>query len=218
MSDAVEGSNRAQRRAALTRLSLLRAGREALVANGFASVTIADITNRADVALGSFYNHFDNREAMVHAVLAEARCSQVKFRSAIDAELGSDGYGPIVGVMVSFIHRAALDPEFADLCHAALIAGYWPDPDQSEVLVAAVRQAAAVSGEELVVPYAAAMFKWLIGAMIAPEIRNEILDLDGSVREIVTMGLRMIGATPEAVDHWVARARAVHVDLSIIDD
>ncbi len=218
MTDADGGSNRAQRRAAMTRLSLLRAGREALAANGFAAVTIADITNRADVALGSFYNHFDNREAMVHAVLDEARRSQQLFRAAIDDELGSDGYGPIVGVLVSFIHRAALDPEFADLCYAALIAGYWPDPGQREILQEAVAQAAAEGGTELVVPYAAAMFKWLIGAMIAPEIRNEILDLEAAVREVVTMGLRMIGASPENVSLWADKAASVSVDLSIIDD
>jgi len=51
-----------ERRRARTRQSLLDAGMLAIGELGIDRLTISSITERADVALGSFYNHFDNRE------------------------------------------------------------------------------------------------------------------------------------------------------------
>jgi len=51
-----------ERRRAKTRQSLLDAGMWAIGELGIERLTISSITERADVALGSFYNHFDNRE------------------------------------------------------------------------------------------------------------------------------------------------------------
>lgn len=185
--------------------------------NGFANVTIAEITGRADVALGSFYNHFDNREAMVHAVLAESKRTQQIVRAHVDEQLGGEGYGPIVGILVSFVHRAAIDPEFADLCRAALLAGYWPDPEQSVVLTEAVRSAAEAADTEVIVPYASAAIKWLVAAMIDPDLRAHAADLGSAVEHVVAMGLRLIGASPADVELWSRRALETPIDLSILD-
>jgi AcrR family transcriptional regulator len=62
-------------RPARTRQALLKAGHELIVEKGVAGLRIAEITERADVALGSFYNHFATKEDLVEAVVANALAS-----------------------------------------------------------------------------------------------------------------------------------------------
>lgn len=60
-------------RAARTREALIRAGRELFAARPVDAVAIDDIVQAAEVAKGSFYNHFPDREALVKAVVYEIR-------------------------------------------------------------------------------------------------------------------------------------------------
>jgi len=60
-------------RAARTREALIRAGRELFAERAVDAVAIDDIVQAADVAKGSFYNHFADREALVRAVTQEIR-------------------------------------------------------------------------------------------------------------------------------------------------
>jgi AcrR family transcriptional regulator len=58
-----------QRRRAMTRARLLRAA-QLLISSG-ASATVADIAAQGDVALASFYSHFDSKEALFAELLEE---------------------------------------------------------------------------------------------------------------------------------------------------
>jgi AcrR family transcriptional regulator len=60
-------------RAARTREALIQAGRRLFAERPVDAVAIDDIVQAADVAKGSFYNHFPDREALVRAVIAEIR-------------------------------------------------------------------------------------------------------------------------------------------------
>ena len=53
-----------QRRKRETRNALLQAGRELFIDRAMEQVSIESITARAGVAKGSFYNHFESREAL----------------------------------------------------------------------------------------------------------------------------------------------------------
>ena len=53
----------------------MRAGRALFAARPADAVTIDDIVREADVAKGSFYNHFPDRDALVLAVVHEVRQS-----------------------------------------------------------------------------------------------------------------------------------------------
>jgi AcrR family transcriptional regulator len=64
-------SNRAERRRLRTRAALLAAAREAFASQGVDASTIQDITEAADVAKGSFYNHFDSKDSILRAVAEE---------------------------------------------------------------------------------------------------------------------------------------------------
>ncbi|MBI1197030.1 MAG: TetR family transcriptional regulator [Phenylobacterium sp.] len=75
MTSAAESRRPKPGRAQRTREALLRAGRQLFSERPVDAVAIDDIVQAADVAKGSFYNHFADREALVRAVVAEIRAS-----------------------------------------------------------------------------------------------------------------------------------------------
>jgi len=70
-SVACERSGRVDRRKARTRRSLLDAAREILAERGSGDVSIQEITERADVGFGSFYNHFASKTELFAATVVE---------------------------------------------------------------------------------------------------------------------------------------------------
>ncbi|WP_439381466.1 TetR/AcrR family transcriptional regulator [Amycolatopsis lexingtonensis] len=63
--------NRLERRKAHTRAALVRAA-QALIAEGKTAVPILEITQAADVGMGSFYNHFETKEQLYQAAIEDA--------------------------------------------------------------------------------------------------------------------------------------------------
>jgi AcrR family transcriptional regulator len=63
--------NRLERRKANTRAALVRAAQE-FIADGRVNVPILEITQTADVGMGSFYNHFETKEQLFQAAVADA--------------------------------------------------------------------------------------------------------------------------------------------------
>ncbi|MDO7867258.1 TetR/AcrR family transcriptional regulator [Nocardioides jiangxiensis] len=64
-------SNRLEARKARTRAALIKAA-QTLMADGRQNVPILEITQLADIGLGSFYNHFATREELYEAAVLEA--------------------------------------------------------------------------------------------------------------------------------------------------
>jgi AcrR family transcriptional regulator len=62
---------RSSRRKAMTRNALVRAAQQ-LMAEGRTSVPILEITQLADVGMGSFYNHFETKEQLFQAAVDDA--------------------------------------------------------------------------------------------------------------------------------------------------
>ncbi len=60
-------------RAERTREALIRAGRKLFAEQPVDAVAIDDIVRAADVAKGSFYNHFPDKDALVRSVTGEIR-------------------------------------------------------------------------------------------------------------------------------------------------
>ena len=65
------GPNRLERRKAHTRAALVRAA-QSLIAAGRVNVSVLEITHVADVGTGSFYNHFETKEQLFEAAVADA--------------------------------------------------------------------------------------------------------------------------------------------------
>jgi AcrR family transcriptional regulator len=66
------GNGRGARRRSQTRAKLVRAARELMARKGIGATSIQEITDRADVGFGSFYNHFVSKEAIADAVMEDA--------------------------------------------------------------------------------------------------------------------------------------------------
>ena len=60
------------RRRLEARARLVRAARDLMARKGVGATSIQEITEAADVGFGSFYNHFDSKETIAEAVMAEA--------------------------------------------------------------------------------------------------------------------------------------------------
>jgi AcrR family transcriptional regulator len=71
-ADLAQGDtpNRLERRKQRTRAALIRAA-QAFIASGKLNVPILEITQAADVGMGSFYNHFESKEELFEAAVAE---------------------------------------------------------------------------------------------------------------------------------------------------
>src|SRR6478752_2655415 len=82
--------NRLDRRKARTRAALIRAA-QTLIAQGRTNVPILEITQAADVGMGSFYNHFDSKESLFEAA----------FESVMDA------YGQLLDQVTASIEDPA---------------------------------------------------------------------------------------------------------------
>ncbi|OBH13042.1 TetR family transcriptional regulator [Mycobacterium sp. E1747] len=70
VSPMVEPANRLERRKQRTRAALVKAAQQ-LIAEGKVNVPVLEITQAADVGMGSFYNHFDSKEQLFEAAVAD---------------------------------------------------------------------------------------------------------------------------------------------------
>ncbi len=65
-----EGGRR-ERNAARNRAAILQAAREAFCELGFGATTVRDIIRRTDLASGTFYNYFPDKEAILHELVED---------------------------------------------------------------------------------------------------------------------------------------------------
>jgi AcrR family transcriptional regulator len=65
-----EPVNRLERRKQRTRTALIRAA-QTLIAAGNVNVPVLEITQAADVGMGSFYNHFDSKDELFEAAVSD---------------------------------------------------------------------------------------------------------------------------------------------------
>ncbi|HTY96663.1 MAG TPA: TetR/AcrR family transcriptional regulator [Solirubrobacteraceae bacterium] len=90
----------------------MEAARRRFAARGVEATRINEITEEADVGFGSFYNHFESKDAIVGAVLAEAVSNQGAELDTLTAEL--DDPAEVVSVAHRyFIRLARTDPDWA---------------------------------------------------------------------------------------------------------
>lgn len=75
MTEEAAEPGRRERRKLEARGRLLAATRQMIADQGAADLKIADIAKAADVGFGTFYNHFESKDAIVEEVLAETLAS-----------------------------------------------------------------------------------------------------------------------------------------------
>ena len=68
-----ESASRTERKRMRNRDALVAAARRLFARDGYEATTIADITEAADLGFGTFYGYFPDKEAVLEAVLGDAR-------------------------------------------------------------------------------------------------------------------------------------------------
>src|SRR5262245_55095450 len=109
------GMSRVARRQARTREALIAAAREHIAEHGLEGLRVSDVTERADVAFGTFYNHFKTKEDVVEAVVAET----------------------IVGLADSIAESGTFDDPAEELVAStrAIVRVAYDDPDLARLMV-----------------------------------------------------------------------------------
>ncbi|WP_431195941.1 TetR/AcrR family transcriptional regulator [Mycobacterium camsae] len=86
MADVDSPSNRLQRRKQRTRAALIAAAQRFMAA-GKLNVPIQDISQDADVGVGSFYNHFETKEELFETAMNEVLDAHGAFLDALTASI-----------------------------------------------------------------------------------------------------------------------------------
>ena len=105
---------RSDRQRQRTRRRLLDAGRTLIAERGVSGLRIQEITERADIALGSFYNYFPAKEDLVEAVVAES-LSALAAATLPAVWDDADPAEVVAAANLRFIRLAYDDPDFARL-------------------------------------------------------------------------------------------------------
>lgn len=108
--DAGEAAMGRRDREKLSKLRrLVAAGHYLLATKGFDAATIAQITERADVGFGTFYNYFKSKEDLADAVMTQAMEDFAKASDALVAEYDDPALGVCL-VQKALLERARTDP------------------------------------------------------------------------------------------------------------
>lgn len=106
---AVTPAERGARRREKTRRALLDAAREVVGEKGVDAATIGEIAERADVAFGSFYNHFEAKDDLVDALMAEAVAAHRDYIDTVNLRFDKPAE-LLANATRMTVHMAAVDP------------------------------------------------------------------------------------------------------------
>jgi AcrR family transcriptional regulator len=105
--------SRTARRQARTHAALIKAAREIIVERGLDGLRVSDITERADVAFGTFYNQFKTKDDIVEAVVADTIVGLAQ--SIAESPAFSDPAEALVASTRAIVRVAYEDPPLARL-------------------------------------------------------------------------------------------------------
>jgi AcrR family transcriptional regulator len=117
-SEKQPGKRRGERRRARTRADILEAARQVFALRGYHDASIAEITERADVAVGTFYLYFHDKDEAFKIVLEDGfRETIEQVKQAVAAEEGTHSLAVVVRAIFHHAYKQR------DLFRVALMAG-----------------------------------------------------------------------------------------------
>jgi AcrR family transcriptional regulator len=95
-----------------TRAKLIEAAETLFARQGVERTRINEITDEADVGFGSFYNHFESKDAIVAAVLSVTAAAHAE--AIVSMTAGVDDPAEVIAIAHRyFVRLARLEPEWA---------------------------------------------------------------------------------------------------------
>lgn len=126
-----QSESRRERKKTETRQGLLRAALDLFREKGYSATTVEEITARADVAKGTFFNYFPSKEALL-GELAVWRIEQL--RAALDVTAGAPA-SPVarIKLLMRLVHeQAAPDMRLARKAFATRLSHPPPPPQRAK--------------------------------------------------------------------------------------
>ncbi len=106
-------TERTEARKAATRESILTAAIDQLAAGGYASASIQAVAERADVATGTVYRHFDSKSALFAEAFRIAARRELDAFAAVTADDGRSAAERIGAAVEAWARRALAEPKRA---------------------------------------------------------------------------------------------------------
>ncbi len=106
--------NRTQRQQLRTRRQLLDAGRSLIAEKGVSGLRVQEVTELADVALGSFYNYYSSKDDLVAAIIAES-LSDLVSAIVVETSADTDPAETVADATIRVVGLAHSDPALARL-------------------------------------------------------------------------------------------------------
>ena len=103
---ALPTGTRTDRRRARTRNALLAAGQHLFARHALESVSIDDIAAAADIAKGSFYNYFDDKEGLASAIIEQVQADCEHHIAMANAQIADPAHrmARAMAVVVIYAH------------------------------------------------------------------------------------------------------------------
>lgn len=217
MDDAI---SRTERRKLLTRANLLAAGEQQISTTGLARLSIHTTTELADVALGTFYNHFANKDELVEEILGRDRR---RLSSAIQEQQqrAHDPIEQIAATVATCLWRAVLEPGWARFAAEFWAVGRWPTDNDEPWLLAPVLAAGIASGELTVEDpdLALGAVRDLLGGLLRRYAASADHITDGvMLRQGVANALQILGAGHLDIQRATLWAESHPLQLSAFEE
>ncbi|NDE01211.1 MAG: TetR/AcrR family transcriptional regulator [Gammaproteobacteria bacterium] len=177
-----------------TRDALMAAAEELFGLQGFADVSVDEITARAGVAKGSFYNHFTDKADLAHHLALEIRAGMREQIGTLRASSSDDAAVHVAISMGSFMLLAIERPS-----RALILVNLLSNPtDAASPMNARVRstlQAGMSSGRFRMASIESALVLVLgiVAAGIRDLLEQRVKDPDQRIAELVAHGLCALG-------------------------
>ncbi|WP_163749813.1 TetR/AcrR family transcriptional regulator [Mycolicibacterium helvum] len=171
MSTNEKPTTRTTRQQQRTRRLLLDAGRTLIATKGVPGLRIQEVTEQADIALGSFYNYFSSKETFLEAVITES-LSDLTSTTISNIDEDTDPAIVVASATLQVIKLAYDEPDFARLIvnigHSEALFGAAVHPH------ARIAVERGIASRRFVVPDIGVLLTSVIGGTFA--LIREILD------------------------------------------
>ncbi len=219
-ADAPAAPGRRERRRAENRARLLAAARTVMLRDGYDRATIAEIARAADLGFGTFYSHFESKEAVFIAAVDEARDARARVL-AYTLEGVSD---PAARLATTFALFVALSDRHREITRFLLEARRRAENPGTVAAVHPFRAlvADACANGQVAVGHEAAAVSAITGAIL--ELIQDLLDdrlvAAHAIETAAHVCLRILGVAPSDAEPMAeaAIARAVSRLDSIEND
>lgn len=194
--------SRKQRRHSRRRQEMIDAAREIIAQKGVAGLTVQDITEAVDMAVGSFYTYFPTKEALIEAAIWEDL-----------QQLGDPNRPCLENLSLDERRQAQLLQAFEfveahrDLMQAVFGPGRSPEHYERAMTLLEAR---TLEGLKNTTPLPEAATEWivpLIAGLLAGGIRYFLLHPDATAQQMTERITRLMRPLGDHIDIFVAKQR-----------